>query len=121
MYNKLAIYRRELALSNHFEIVKHRVGYPIGVAITYSKLLTLNNRISSVTIDVADGLDGSGSYKVCNQVQSNVDLSTKNFILLFAFKILKITSKNGEEFLTNDTPHSPCYYTCIPDTPQRIH
>ena len=109
-YNKLAIYWRELALSNHFEIVNHRDGYSIGVAIAYSKILTFTTeRIAKqfsidttkfpITIDVADGLDGSGSYKVYNQVQTNIDLSTKNFIL-FAFKILKITSKNGEELWT---------------------
>ena len=59
-----------------------------------------------LTIDVADGLDGSGTYKVYNQVQTNVDFSTKNFIL-FGFKILKLTSKNGEKLWSNDTPNSP--------------
>ena len=114
-YNKLAIYRRELALSNHFEIVNNRDGF--GVAIAYSKILTFTTegiakQFSNdatkfpITIDFADGLEGSGSYKVYNQVQTNIDLSTRNF-LLFTVKILKITSKNGEELWPNDTPNSP--------------
>ena len=116
-YNKLAIYRRELALSSHVETVSHRDGYPIGVYIAYSKILTftterLTKQLSidttkfPLTIDVADGLDGSGSYKVYNQLQTNIDFSTKNFIL-FAFKILKITSTNREILWTNETPNSP--------------
>ena len=67
-YNKLDIYRREFVLSNHFEIVNHRYGYPIGVAIAYSKILTFTTeRIEKqfsidttkfpITVDVADGLD----------------------------------------------------------------
>ena len=39
-YYKLAIYRRELALSSHVETVSDRDGYPIGVCIAYSKILT---------------------------------------------------------------------------------
>ena len=112
-YNKLAIYRRERALSSHIEIVIHRDGYPIGVCIAYSKILTfttegLSKQLSihttkcPLTIDVADGLDGSGSYKVYNQLQTNIDFSTKDFIL-FAFKILKITSKNREILWAYDT------------------
>ena len=92
-YNKLAIYRRELALSSHVETVSHHDGYPIGVCIAYSKILTftterLTKQLSidttkfPLTIDVADGLDGSGSYKVYNQLQTNIDFSTKNFILM---------------------------------------
>ena len=59
-----------------------------------------------LTIDVADCLNGSGSYKVYNQVQTNVDFSTKNFIL-FGFKIPKLTSKSGGKLWSNDTSNSP--------------
>ena len=87
-YTKLSTYRRELALSSHVEIVNHRDGYPIGVGIAYSKILTFTTeRISQqlsidttkfpLTIDVADGQDGSGSYKVYNQLQTNIDFPQK--------------------------------------------
>ena len=105
-----------MALSNHFKIVNHRDGYSIGIAIECSKILTFTTeRIAKqlsidttkfpIKIDVADGLDGSGSYKIYKQVQTNIDLSTKNFILFVCIN-LKITSKNGEYLWTNDTPNS---------------
>ena len=43
-YTELAIYRRELALSSQVEIVSHRGGYPIGVCIAYSKILTFKTK-----------------------------------------------------------------------------
>ena len=42
-----------------------------------SKQLSIDATKSPLTIDVADGLDGSGRYKVYNQVQTNVDFCSK--------------------------------------------
>ena len=86
-------------------------GYPVGVTMRYHKILsnTTEKLVESIgpideshplTIDVADGLEGSGSYKVYNQINTNLEFSTKSFIL-FAFKILKVTNMKGEKLWTN--------------------
>ena len=40
-------------------------------------------------ITVVDGLDGSGSHRLYNQLQEHPDISTKTF-LLFCFRIVSI-------------------------------
>ena len=40
-------------------------------------------------IEIADGLDGSGSHRIYNQISDNPNFTNKNF-LLFAFKVLSI-------------------------------
>ena len=117
-YKKISSYRHQLVLSTDIEIVKHIYGYPVGAAINYNKIISItterivetigpNDAIHyPLTVHVADGLDGSGSHKVYNQIHTNIDFSTKCFIL-FAFKILKVISIKGQDLWTNDTPNSP--------------
>ena len=117
-YRKVSLYRHQLALSNDIEIVKNINNYPIGVAMNYSKILSFTTeRLIEVigpiqethfplNIEIADGLDGSGSHKVYNQDNSHIGFSTKSFIL-FAFKILTIKNNKNKILWLNDTPNSP--------------
>ena len=94
-YRKVSLYRHQVALSNDIEIVKNINNYPIGVAMNYSKILSFTTeRLIEVigpiqethfplNIEIADGLDGSGSHKVYNQVNSHIGFSTKSFIFRF--------------------------------------
>ena len=117
-YRKVSLYRHQLALSNDIEIVKNINNYPIGVAMNYSKILsfTTERLIEEIgpkqethfplNIEIPDGLDGSGSHKVYNQVNSHIGFSTKSFIL-FAFRILTIKNNKNQILWLNDTPNSP--------------
>ena len=55
---------------------------------------------------ISDGLDGSGSHRIFNQVNVYPDLSTKIFNLL-GFKVLTITDTNGSNLYCNKFPNSP--------------
>ena len=52
---------------------------------------------------MADGLDGSGSHIIYNQISSNT--STKNYIL-FCFKPISITTNSGQIAWQNPSPNS---------------
>ena len=80
------------------------MGYSIRVSISYSnilhktflRLLEIQTPIDStrfpLVLKLTDGLDGSGSHRIYNQLQENANLSTKTYIL-FAFKMLTLTDK----------------------------
>ena len=116
-YDKISAYRHQLVPSSEIGIVKY-IGYPVGVTMKYHEILSITTErlVESIgpidishyplTIDLVDGLDGSGIYNVYNQINTNLDFSTKSFIL-FAFKILKVTNMKGEKLWTDDTPNSP--------------
>ena len=100
-YNHLAIYRANICLTAEVHLVKR--DYPIGVGISYQKLLTstvdriisiINQVRHPVDIRISDGLDGSGCHRIYQQVIPHPDLTTKN-ILLFDFKKLRINSEDG--------------------------
>ena len=91
--------------------------YPIGIGISYHKLLThtINRIILNISIldfklplkvRISDGLDGSGSHRIYKQAAPHPDIITKNF-LLFAFKVLTISDKNNDLIWTNSVPNSP--------------
>lgn len=86
----------------------------IGVGISYRKMLSFTiDRILEgisevnypINVRVSGGLDGSGCHRVYQQV-IDPELATKNFFL-FGFKILTITSNNGETIWKNQIPNSP--------------
>ncbi|KAI6659668.1 hypothetical protein LOD99_14591 [Oopsacas minuta] len=52
-----------------------------------------------------DGLDGSGSHQVYNQIQESPDIGSKNFIL-FAFKLLAIHDSANKFIWENERPNS---------------
>ena len=98
--------------------MKNSSDYPIGVGMNYTKILSfITERLIEVigpiqetdyplNIEIADGLDGSGSHKVYNQVNSHISFSTKSFII-FAFTILTIKDKRSQILWLNDAPNSP--------------
>ena len=57
-----------------------------------------------LNIEIADGLGGSGSHKVYNQVNSHISFSS---FIIFAFKILIIKDKRSKIIWLNDAPNSP--------------
>ena len=79
------------------------------VCIAYSKILTFTTERFSkqlsidtskfpLTIDVADGLDGSGSYKVYNQLQTNIDFYVTRPVVLISLK----ENIDNVQFLMNE-------------------
>ena len=90
---------------------------PIGIYIPYQLLVTQTIRqifeieaLDTVNYPLKaklnDGLDGSGSHTIYNQLQNHPDLSTKSF-LLFAFKVLWIQDSLGNRIWVNPSPNSP--------------
>ena len=98
---------------NDIEIVKNSSDYPFGIGMNCTKILSFTTeRLIEVigpiqetdyplNIEIADGLDGSGSHKVYNQVNSHISFSTKSFTI-FAFKILTIKDKRSKILWLND-------------------
>ena len=76
-----------------------------------SRLLSIIPNLSEwkypLNLEITDGLDGSGSHKIYNQLPPHPDISTKSF-LLFSFKIISMT----------DSFHPPHHwYNPIPNSP----
>ena len=114
-YNCVALHRRQISLVDEMHFVER--DYPIGIGISYHKLLThtINRIILNISIPdfklplkvrISDGLDGSGSHRIYQQAAPHPDITTKNF-LLFAFKVLTISDKNNDLIWTNSVPNSP--------------
>ena len=87
---------------------------PIGVCTSYilfvkqtvERILSVHPPSSGdfpLTFKMADGLDGSGSHTIYNQISSNT--STKNYIL-FCFKPISITTNSGQIAWQNPSPNS---------------
>ena len=89
---------------------------PVGVHVPYAQYVhhTFCRILSTIPppstqdfplrFQIADGLDGSGSHTVYNQVNTNTE--TKSFIL-FCFKPVQITSCSGVKLWKNNSPNSP--------------
>ena len=113
-YNRVALHRNQISLAEDVHLVEK--DYPIGIGISYSKLLThtINRILLNISLDdceplkirISDGLDGSGSHRVYQQATSHPDITTKNF-LLFGFKVLTITDNHDNTLWKNFTPNSP--------------
>ena len=76
---------------------------------TITRLLTtlpnLNTDQFPLTLKISDGLDGSGSHQVYNQLQESEQFNSKNF-LIFAFKLLSIQDSSQRDIWVNITPNS---------------
>ena len=59
-----------------------------------------------IEVEIADGLDGSGSHRIYNQISNNPNFTSKNF-LLFAFKVLSIKDRNSVTLWCKSLPNSP--------------
>ena len=57
-------------------------------------------------VSISDGLDGSGSHRVYQQVTSHPDVST-NFFYLFGFKVMNISDNHNNTLWKNSLPNSP--------------
>ena len=116
-YRDVALYRADITLANELQFFCNSDQVTIGVCISYHMLLKqtvsrllsilpeLENDQFPLTMRISDGLDGSGSHQVYNQLQTSTNPSSKNF-LLFAFKILSITDKSSIEVWSNAIPNS---------------
>ena len=116
-YKKVAFHRAEITLANELEYVHDSYNTTIGISISYRKFLKqtitrLQTTLTNLNTDkfpsilkVSDGLDGSGSHQVYNQLQESEQFNSKNF-LLFAFKLLSIQDSSQRDIWVNITPNS---------------
>ena len=102
-YNIISEYRSKIVLSNDFKSIKNPRDEIIGIGIAYKVLLhhTVSRLLESIdekidntkyplTLKISDGLDGSGSHKVYNQLHEDPNFNTNNYIL-FEFTVLSLT------------------------------
>ena len=115
-YDKIALFRTEISLSTGIELVQSD-GQTIGAGYSYKEIVqhTTERILQTITIhptrypleiEIADGLDGSGSHRIYNQLSDNPNFTTKNF-LLFAFKVLSIKDRSSTTIWYNSLPNSP--------------
>ena len=115
-YDKIAFLRFEISLNAGIQFVQ-RDGHTFGAGYSYKEIVqhTAERILQTITVDpaqypiemeIADGLDGSGSHRIYNQISTNPNLTTKNF-LLFAFKALSIKDRNNVTIWYNSLPNSP--------------
>ena len=99
-YGKLSLFQSKVNLVNEIRFIEKIPNCPVGVMVNYgdivtqtvSQLLEHEYQLQAnfpLTVAITDGMDGSGSHRVYNQVQGFLDISTKTYIL-FGFKILWI-------------------------------
>ena len=69
-----------------------------------STLPNLNANQFPLQLGISDGLDGSGSHQIYNQLQESVHFNSKN--LLFAFKLLSIKDSSDNDVWINALPNS---------------
>ena len=117
-YKVVSLFRREISLADEMRIVQNPEGFSVGIAISYHSILSLTIQRTLENLDpisdtqyplnvtISDGLDGSGTHRIYNQINSNPDLSTKSFIL-FGFKVLTITDTSHNQLFFNKFPNSP--------------
>ena len=89
--------------------------YPIGVGMNYTKILSFTTKKFTevigpiqetdypLNIEIADGLDGSGSHKVYNQVKSHNIVSR---LKASSFSLSKYSRSRARQVLSNDAPNS---------------
>ena len=112
-YNRVALHRSQICFAENIHLVKR--DYPIGTGISYKKLLTHINRFvlnisihdceHPLKVRISDGLDGSGSHRVYQQVTSHPDVTTKIF-LFFGFKVMSISDTQNSTLWENCSPKS---------------
>ena len=114
-YHKLVEQRNSIILRpiiqmypNPTNSVSVHVPYAQYVRHTFCRILSTipppSTQDFPLRFQIADGLDGSGSHTVYNQVNTNTE--TKSFIL-FCFKPVQITSCSGVKLWKNNSPNSP--------------
>ena len=116
-YLDVAHYRTDITIANELQLLWNKCEYAIGIRIPYNRILqqTVSRLIDTLpeikedrfplSMKISDGLDGSGSHQIYNQLQPSSSLSSKNF-LLFAFKIISIQDSLGSEIWVNTLPNS---------------
>ena len=57
-------------------------------------------------VSISDGLDGSRSHRIYQQVTSHPDVSTK-FFILFGFKVMTISDNDNNTLWKNSLPNYP--------------
>ena len=116
-YHKLAEHRNCIVLRSIIQPYPSPIA-PIGVKVPYAQYVrhTFTRILTTIAppskedfplrFRIADGLDGSGSHAIYNQLSTNTE--TKNFIL-YCFKPIEITSGSGRELWKNHNLNSPFY------------
>ncbi|KAI6648498.1 hypothetical protein LOD99_8130 [Oopsacas minuta] len=116
-YELISQYRADITLEKEFIFIRNVSDAPMGVGISYISIIkqTISRLLESLptdsefefplTFSAADGLDGSGSHQVYNQIQESPDIGSKNFIL-FAFKPLAIHDRANKLNWENERPNS---------------
>ena len=121
-FGKLSKHRCKVGLVNFFEFINYNyqdISIPIGIGISYRKIVhqtterllgTISNSCEwryPLKLIIADGLDGSGSHRIYNQLTPHPDINTKSF-LLFGFIIISLyDSVNPVNRWSNPIPNSP--------------
>ena len=117
-YTKLTLFHSQVNLLNELKFVTSSLNQPIGITIPYRDILattvhqliefdeSLQNASYPINVTVVDGLDGSGSHRIYNQLQDHPDISTKSF-LLFCFRIVYIKDSAKKIIWKNPVPNSP--------------
>ena len=112
----LTLFRSQVNLLNELKFVTSSLNHPLGVTILYRDILVTNvhqlidfdeslqNASYPITITVVDGLDGSGSHRIYNQLQDHPDISNRTF-LLFCFRIVYL--RENKIIWKNPVPNSP--------------
>ena len=116
-YNRVAKFRQETCLVNELRYFDKGFGTPVGIYHPYQSIATqtisqiieaersLQDANYPLTTKLIDGLDGSGSYSIHNQLRNHPDITTKDF-LLFAFKVIWLKD-SFENIWTDPSPNSP--------------
>ena len=115
-YDHIAIFRSQIALTQKFKFI-HKEGQNIGVTHSYFELvkhtaerilqtMELNSQQYPIEFEIADGLDGSGSHRIYNQLNNDPNFTTKS-IILYAFKPLTIKDSANNIIWSNLIPNSP--------------
>ena len=90
-YNTISEYRSNVIESNEFQSIENPKDEIIGIGISYRSLLhhtvsslleTIDQNIDStmypLTLKVTNGLDGSGTHKMYNQLHEDPNFNTKS-------------------------------------------
>ena len=115
-YDHIAIFRSQIALTQKIKFI-HKEGQNIGVTHSYFELvkhtaerilqtMELNSQQYPIEFEIADGLDGSGSHRIYNQLNNDPNFTTKS-IILYAFKPLTIKDSEKNIIWSNLIPRSP--------------
>ena len=116
-YKLVALHRAEITLANDLHYVRNPDEVVIGIRVSYQMMLkqTVSRLVSTLpqlsdgqfplALRISDGLDGSGSHQIYNQLQESLQFNSKNF-LLFAFKLLSIRDSSDQEIWVNTLPNS---------------